>query len=71
MLSTTRLAINMLPALYPFECHTVAQQLPATSEGMKTGLPARSETVTNVSARDLLRREIFDPPKMRLIHAGK
>ena len=37
--STIRLAITALPASYPLECQIVAQQVPATSSGIHTGLP--------------------------------
>jgi hypothetical protein len=69
--STTRFAIRMLPALYPLECQTVAQQFPTTSGGINRGYPARLETATKAVGSDTLWRANLDPPNILLMQAGK
>ncbi len=67
--STIRLAISRFPASYPLEFQIVAQQVPVTSRGIQTGLPARSDTATRACGSDGPGRP-SGPPKIRLTQAG-
>lgn len=67
--STMRLAMTTLPRRYPLECQRVAQQVPATSDGIHTGRPARCDTATTASGSDGPRYPVGSP-KIRFTHAG-
>ena len=59
---TISLALWRCAAPKPFELQGSPQQLPATSSGIHSGSPARSETATRASTGE--------PPKMRLVQEG-
>src|SRR6478736_5531649 len=72
-LSTIAPAIHACASANPLEPHGVAQQTPATSGGIQTGRPARSETLTRASGRGLASPFpwAWEGPKVRLMQAGK
>ncbi len=64
-------AIHAWPSRWPLEDQGTPQQLPPTSGGIQTGMPARSETATVASARLGPGFAFFDAPMMRFVHEGK
>ena len=61
--------MTALAVSYPLECQIVAQQVPATSSGIQTGLPARADRETTESASGSAPSS-SGPAKMRFTQAG-
>src|SRR5882724_2317590 len=61
----------LCPCRRPFDLHGVEQHRPATSGGIHSGLPARLDKVTKVSASEGPAGPAGSRPNMRLMHAQK